>query len=122
MATGAVLAFAAANALHRGKAHVRAPMVMLAVHLDHLRGLASPGDCTAADALARLAQVAAAARETRYAYRAWIDADAGFAARQEDFEALADASAQAPVVDCDDLAERVERLGLACQDCHRRYR
>lgn len=117
---GAVGAFAAAQALAKRGAHPRASMVVLARHVEHLRGLQGDAACTGEPAWNRLRQVHFAAKEIDFAFAAQVQADPAFARRSKEFQGAT--TLPDKMAGCADLEHWLTQVGRGCQACHRDYR
>lgn len=120
LVVGALCAIAAANALAKRSAHGRATMIVLAKHLDALRGMGLERDCAGDQATQRAGQIAFAAREIDYAFGRLAQDEPLFSRRSAGFRRIAEKGGT--FSSCSDLGRWTEELGGSCQACHRDFR
>jgi acyl-CoA reductase-like NAD-dependent aldehyde dehydrogenase len=120
LVVGGVCAFSVAQALAKRGAYPRAAMIVLARHVDHLRGLEGDTACTSDRVWARMQQVHFAAREIDWAFANVEGLDDGFARRSREFQAATVVPEK--LGGCADLAAWLENVRRGCQACHRDYR
>ncbi len=115
-ATGGVMT---ANTLSRRDAYPRGAMNVMQHQLAILRHAAQPGQCDANATAAALVSLHAQAADLEPMFYPEATPDAPF---REYAQRLRDALAAASSADCSALAPGVEKIGVACDACHRQYR
>lgn len=118
---GAMLAFAAADALSKRAAHARGAMAAMQHHLNRLRDELGAADCSAARAGIRFERLAALAPEIDHAY-ADRAAEEDFARRAREFQAVLAALVDAPPADCRAADAAWREVSDRCDACHHRHR
>lgn len=117
---GAACAFALANAWAKRGAHGKAPMVVLAKHVEALRALDGDAACAGPQARRHQEQIAFAAREIEFAFAERHHDTPAFRRRSADF--LAIAGSPPAIAGCPDLDRYLGALGDGCKACHREFR
>jgi cytochrome c556 len=120
IAVGALGAVNVVNALRQRDAYPRGLMNVMQHHQGLLRQQLRRNRCDANAATAALASLQQSANDIEEAVYPGAIADAPF---REYAQQLRDALAATPAPsDCPTLAQRVEKIGAACDACHRQYR
>ena len=120
IAVGAIGAVNIVNALRQRDAYPRGVMNVMQHHEATLRQQLRQNRCNAKTAATAFANLQSMADELEPAFYPAETADAPF---REFAQRLRDAVAATPAVaDCPSLAPSVDKIGAACDACHRQYR
>lgn len=123
LAIGAVAATTVGNVLRMRDAYPRAVMVLMRHHMSMLQAETRSGRCPADGTALHLRRLDAVSQEIEPAF-AGADGrvDPAFAKAAERLRrSFADGLARLPA-SCADLTRRMQTIGDACDDCHRRFR
>jgi len=120
IAIGAIGAVSVVSALHQRDAYPRGVMIVMQHHQAALRQELRRNRCDAGTTAGTLTGLQELAKDLEAAVYPAQTADAPF---REYAQRLRDAlAATAGTTDCAALAPNVEKIGAACEACHRQYR
>jgi cytochrome c556 len=120
IAIGAICAVSAVSALHQRDAYPRGVMIVMQHHQATLRQELRRNRCDASTTAGALVGLHELAKDLEAAVYPAETADAPF---REYAQHLRDTlAATSGATDCAALAPNVEKIGAACEACHRQYR
>lgn len=109
------------NSLHRGSSYPHGVMAVMAAQMKAIDGSLKQNRCAATDLTPRLQTLRFVANDIEPAF-AELQSDAQFGRYASSLRAAADAALTAGPASCPAAQAVMDKLGQACDSCHRDYR
>ena len=121
LVVGALCTLIAVNALHRGTAYPNAVMAMMGQQMKALDHSVKASRCASTDLTPRLQTLRFVANDIEPAFTD-LQQDAQFGRYAAGLRAAADAALMTPPASCAAATAALDRLGKACDSCHRDFK